>query len=72
MQGQANEAVLVYVSALCAIASAIITGGFCDLMLFLGGEQTISSWLRLHPLWFVFPAGLMLIFIIGLTFHLFC
>jgi hypothetical protein len=61
----------IYITALAIIAAVLAFGGIADLCLYLLGAPTISEWLRVDPLWFLIPTGLMVLFLVGLAIHLF-
>jgi hypothetical protein len=60
-----------YLLALAMITAIIVLVGLRDLCFWAMGKETISAWLRLHSDWYVWPAFAMLLFLAGLTWHLF-
>jgi hypothetical protein len=60
-----------YISALFGVIAIILWGGGVDFTLWLRSEQTISQWLRMHPVWWHVPLAGMLFFLALLHLHLF-
>jgi threonine/homoserine/homoserine lactone efflux protein len=60
-----------WIFSVIAIFTLVILVGILDGILALSSEQTISDWLRDNPAWFLWPAGLMVLFLTFLAIHLF-
>jgi hypothetical protein len=52
------------------VVLAVVIGGI-DLWLSLTGQPTITTFLRLSPRWFLFPAIAIVAFVAALAVHLF-
>ena len=61
----------VYLAAVAVIFAALVLAGVFDAGLAAANCQTISDWLRLHPLYYWIPVGVTLAFLCALTVHLF-
>lgn len=61
----------IYFAGLAIIALVLIMGGLADAALWYASKRTITDFLRGHPYWFLVPASLMLLFLVGLSLHLF-
>ena len=61
----------LYFYVLVCLAAVLLAGGMADFLLWLDGDQTISGWLRKHPLLFWLPATMIYVFLGLLALHLF-
>ena len=61
---------IVYFSSIAAIALILLIGAIFDLALWITRVETISDWLRAHPLWYIVPALMLVFFVAGLGIHL--
>lgn len=61
----------VYICILFLIGCLVIWTGLVDVVFYVRGDETISSWLRRNPSWFFFPLSASMLFVAGLILHLF-
>ena len=66
-----SVAEMVYKTGLLMIASAVVCMLGADVILWLTGSQTISVWLRQNPMWYWYPAMLLVVNQVWLSVHLF-
>lgn len=59
-----------YISALFGVAALILWAAAVDITLYYRSEPTISSWLRAHQPWILWPMVLTLVFVAVLMIHL--
>lgn len=60
----------VYKWIVFLLALLLSGGGAVDLILYTYGHETISTWLRDNPMWFVVPVCVFSAFLIWLGLHL--
>jgi hypothetical protein len=63
----------LYWTVIVSVVGAVVLGGVGDLSLYLrfGYDGTITAWLRKNPVAFLLPVGLLLLFTVLLTIHLY-
>ncbi len=61
----------VYLCALAVVAATVAVVLLRDFCLWLMGLPTVSDWLRKNEDWFWWPAGLIMLGLLFLAFHLF-
>ena len=61
----------IYLFALAWIALIVVVTLCLDFYLIHLGDKSMSTWLRARPVWFVWPAALIVIMLGGLAVHLF-
>lgn len=61
----------IYVTAVLTVFAVLLAVVVATVWLRLGGQPTVTDFLRQYPLWFVLPGLVMVLFLGWLGWHLF-